>query len=163
VAGDLQQLVEEQHAVARETHLSRSRVAPAANQARCRQCVMWRAEWPGDGHGGVRQWQSGDGVNRDDLERFLLGERREDGGHPACEHGLPRSGRADHQQGVRAGGRNLQRAFGHVLADEIGEVDRFGYRRGSHIVQADARRVELPGLELRDDRRERRRGAQGEP
>jgi len=58
---------------------------------------------------------------------------------------------------VRSGRRDLQRALGDLLPHHVAEVDGFGCGRGGGVVQAGARRVELPCLELRDDRRQRRR------
>ncbi len=56
------------------------------------------------------------------LERLFQRHRWQDGGQPAGQHGLASAWRADQQQIVRPGGRNLQRALGGCLAPNISEV-----------------------------------------
>jgi hypothetical protein len=48
----------------------------------------------------------------------------------------------DHQERVRSGGRDLQGAFGDLLANHVGEVDGFGLWSGARIIQAGARGIE---------------------
>lgn len=52
--------------------------------------------------------------NRMDAQRLLLilnGKLGQDAGHTAREHGLTRTGRADHEQAELAGGRKRHAAF----------------------------------------------------
>ena len=94
---------------------------------------------------------------RHDLERFALRERGENRRQPAREHRLPRSGRTDQEHVVPARGRDLERALGGRLADDIGEVRFVAVRRGRW--RGPWRRRELPRAKLLDQipKRARRR------
>ena len=65
------------------------------------------------------------GVDLGDLERFVAVERREDRRQPAGEHRLADAGRADHQQVVRARGRDRERAAARREPAHVGEVEGF--------------------------------------
>src|SRR5579863_4431217 len=65
----------------------------------------------------------GDGVNLCGLERFFKGKRREDGGQAFGEHRLARARRANHEDVVAAGGRDLESALRGLLTADIFEVD----------------------------------------
>ena len=162
VAWDLLQLVEKQDAVMREAYLARPRITAAANESGGRQGVVRRPKWSRDGDGGVRREQPRDGVNRDDFERFFFCESRQDRGQAAREHRLPRTGRTDHEQRVGAGRRDLERALGDVLADDVGKVHDVhpGLARGG-LRRTGA--VESTEMQLQNDVVERRRRGYRKP
>ncbi len=62
-------------------------------------------------------------VHLGDFERLLEHGRREDPGQPPRQHGLARTGRADHEQVVPTGGRDLECALGVRLAAHVGKVE----------------------------------------
>ncbi len=65
-----------------------------------------------------------------DAQRLLLildGKLGQNAGHTAREHGLTRSGRADHEQAELAGGRKRHAAFSDFLPQHIGIVE-FGLK-----------------------------------
>ena len=99
-------------------------------------------------------------MNRDDLERFLLGERGKNGGQPPREHRLPRPGRADHQQRVAARGRDLECALRDVLADDVRQIDGLGRWRNGVIADDGAGWEQSAIADLRHGVRERRRRAE---
>ena len=107
---------------ARETSPGRG-IDAAADQAGVGDGVVRRAERPlGDQPGGGIE-HAGDGVDLGRLQRFVEGERREDGGQALGQHRLARAGRADHENVVAAGGGDFERALGGLLAAHILEVD----------------------------------------
>jgi hypothetical protein len=61
-------------------------------------------------------------VNRDYFERFLFAQCRQDRWHSAREHCLAGARRADQENIVTAGRGNLERAFGRLLPNDVGEV-----------------------------------------
>ena len=85
VAGELRELVEEQHAVMGEARLARRRHRPAADQAGRRDGVVRRPEGPACDEPGARA-EPGDGVDPGDLDGLAAGQRRAGsraGGAPA--------------------------------------------------------------------------------
>ena len=93
------------------------------------------------------------------LERFVQRHRREDGGEPPGQHGLPGTGRPDHQQVVPAGGGNLQCPLGRSLAADVSQVGVSG-RRGTRV-QVGADGAELAGPADEGTHLRERRGAAG--
>ena len=65
---------------------------------------------------------SGYAVNLGRLQRFFESERRQDGRHALRQHGLARSGRADHQNVVASGAGDFEGALGGLLAAHVFEV-----------------------------------------
>ena len=86
------------------------------------------ALWCGARNGGSRtsgcsgREQPGDGVDARHLERLVRLERRQEPRQAAGEHRLARARRAGEQQVVAAGGRELERPPGALLAADVGEV-----------------------------------------
>ena len=62
-------------------------------------------------------------MDRRDLERFVLRERGKDRRQPTRKHRLPCPRRSDEQTRMPARRRDLERAFGALLARDVGEVD----------------------------------------
>ena len=70
--------------------------------------------------------------NRMDAQRFLLILNRKLGqnaGHTPCEHGLTRTGRADHEQAELTCRRKCHTPFGNLLPQHIGIVE-LGFKGG---------------------------------
>src|SRR5204863_9314614 len=65
---------------------------------------------------------AGNAVNLGGLEGFFERERRKDAGDTFGQHGLARTGRADHEDVVAAGARYFQRALGSLLATNFFEI-----------------------------------------
>ena len=116
-------LVEKKHAVMRERDLAGLRAQTAADQRRHAGRVMRRAERPR-----VGQRAFGDrarhGCDHRDFEQLGRRERRQDRRQPRGEHRLAGAGRADHQQIVPAGRRDLERALGALLSLDVLQVER---------------------------------------
>ena len=124
---ELRQLVEEQHAEMRERDLARPGAHAAADQRRQRGRMMRVAERAAAAEAAVGE-QAGDRVDHADLERLGRRERRQQAGQALRQHRLAGAGRADHQQIVAAGGRDLERALGRLLALDVAQVG-IGRRR----------------------------------
>ena len=120
-ARELRQLVEEEDAVVGEADLAGLRAAAAADDRRHRGGVVRGAEGAGAGDAALVE-EAGEGVDHRGLERLGGLERRQDAGKARGEHRLAAAGRADHQQVVAAGGGDLERALGLLLALDLGEV-----------------------------------------
>ena len=69
----------------------------------------------------------------DDIQPFVMRERRQDGRKPLGHHTLARAGGAGEQDIVPAGGRDLERALDEVLPEHMRIVEivlrRFRFRR----------------------------------
>ena len=69
----------------------------------------------------------------DDIQPFVMRERRQDGRKPLGHHALARAGGAGEQDIVPAGGRDLERALDEVLPEHMRIVEvvlrRFRFRR----------------------------------
>ena len=63
----------------------------------------------------------------DDIQPFVMRERRQDGRKPLGHHALARAGGAGEQDIVPAGGRDLERALDEVLPELV--LRRFRFRR----------------------------------
>ena len=94
---------------------------------------------------------AGDRVDPHHLERLARLERRQDRRQPASEHRLARSGRAGEQKVVTAGGGELERAAGALLAADVGQVGRIGLRR--LVGRLGRRRTQLAAQVARRPRR----------
>ncbi len=71
---------------------------------------------------------AGEALDHRDFERFACVERRQQAGQARGEHRLAGARRADHQKIVAAGGCDLERALGRLLAlhiAQVGRVERF--------------------------------------
>ncbi len=127
-AVELRRFVEEQHAVVREADLARPRHAAAADQGRVRDGVVRRAERPVRHQARVGRQQARHRVDRRDLQRLVERQRRQEPRQAPRQHRLARAGRPDHQQVVAAGGGDLERPPGQVLAVHVAEVGLVGGR-----------------------------------
>ena len=128
---EFRQLVEEEHAVMRERDFARPRAQAAADQRRHAGGMMRRAERPAVGERAVLDLARDRGDHRD-FEQFGRRQRRQDRRQPRRQHRLAGAGRADHQQVVAAGGGDLERALGALLALDVVEVEPARLRpRGS--------------------------------
>jgi len=58
-----------------------------------------------------------------DLQQFRRRQRRQDRGQPRRQHRLARTGRADHQQMMSAGGCDFERALGALLPLDVAQVE----------------------------------------
>lgn len=120
LAVELRQFVEEQHALVRQGDLARLRAAAAADQRRCRGGVVWLAERPL--RPVAERDVAGHRMDRRDLQRLVLAERRQQAGQAAGQERLAGARRAAEQEVVRAGGGNQQGALGRCLALYLGQV-----------------------------------------
>ena len=106
-AGELRQLVEEQHAAVGERRLAGLRRVGAADEPGRGDRVVRRAERArGDEPG--RAAQAGDGLDPRDLDRLLGRERRQDRRQPPRDHRLAGARRALEEQVVPARGGDLE-------------------------------------------------------
>jgi hypothetical protein len=122
VSMELEDLVEKEHSVMRETHFAGARLRPASNEGRVRRRVMGRAKRTvGDQTCAGRQ-QPGHRVHRSDLQRFVERQGRENARHPPRHHRLSGSRRANEQEVVTTGGRHLERTTSEELAAHVRKV-----------------------------------------
>ncbi len=121
VAAKLGQLVEKEHAPMGERDLARTRRRAAAEQAGGGNGVMGRAKRarPADQR---LQRPAARARDPDRLDRLRGIERWQQRRQPARSHRLARPRRADHDQAVTAGGRDLERVGERRLTAQIGEV-----------------------------------------
>ena len=89
-----------------------------------------------------------------DFEQFGRRQRRQDGGQPRRQHGLAGTGRADQQQVMAAGGRDLERPLGALLALDVLEIDAGIVRRADFRLRA---RQQLRAAEMIGELDERAR------
>src|SRR6266545_99394 len=123
---ELGQLVEEEHPQVREACLARMRHAAPADQSRARGGMVRSAEGPLAHEPMARREQAGHAPHRGDLDRLLESEGGQDGPKTARQHGLARSWRAQHEQVVAAGRRDLEGALGPEMAPHICEIETVG-------------------------------------
>ena len=116
-------LVEKQHAVMRERNLAGLGAQAPADQRRHAGRMMRATERPPVGERALGDLARHGGDHRD-FEQLAGRERRQDRGQPRRQHRLAGAGRADHQQIVPAGGRDLQGALGALLALDVAQVER---------------------------------------
>ena len=86
--GKFGQLVEEEQAVVGQRDLAGARHDAAADEAGVGDGVVRRAEGPLRDQAGAGIEHAGDGVNLGGFERFLEGERGQDGGQALGQHGF---------------------------------------------------------------------------
>ena len=122
VARQLEQFIHEEHAAMCETHLTRPRPRPAADEAGHADGVVRRAERRGAAGHGTRGEHAAYRVNGDHFEQRVVLQRREDAGEAAREHRLSRTRGPDHVDVVIPGCRDLESAFGQRLSDDLAEV-----------------------------------------
>ncbi len=84
---------------------------------------MRAAERPPRGQRAVADF-AGDGRDHRDLQQFRRRQRRQDRRQPRRQHRFAGAGRADHQQMMPAGRRNLERAFCTFLALDVAEIEQ---------------------------------------
>ncbi len=119
---ELGKLVEKQHAMMRERDLARPRAQAAADQRRHAGRMMRAAERPPVGERAAFELARDRGDHRD-FEQLGRRQRRQDRRQPRRQHRLAGAGRPDHQQIVPAGGGDLERALGALLALDVLEID----------------------------------------
>ncbi len=107
----------------RERNLAGLGAQAPADQRRHAGGMMRRAERPPVGQRALGDLARNGGDHRD-FEQLAGRERRQDRGQPRGEHRLAGAGRADHQQIVPAGRRDLQGALGALLALDVAQVER---------------------------------------
>ena len=115
---EFRQLVEEQHAVMGEGDFAGARTQAAADERRHGGGMMRGAEGAAIGERAVGR-VARDRVHHRDFEQLARRERRQDGGQPLGQHRLAGAGRSVHQQIVAAGGGDLQRPLGALLALDV--------------------------------------------
>ncbi len=124
------QLVEEEHAVMGERGLARSRRRAAADERGRRRRVMRRAQdalAPPS-----RREGAGDALDRRRLERFLVGERRQQADQALRKHRLAGAWRTDHEQAQLTGSRDLEGALGSGLAAHVAQIGHGRRGCGDH-------------------------------
>ncbi len=89
------------------------------------------------------------------FQRLVGLERRQDAGQPRRQHRLARAGRADHQEIVPAGRRQLEHPLGAFLALDLGEVGIAGAILGDQRL---GRGQDLLAAQMVDQRQQRGRG-----
>ena len=126
---ELGKLIEKQHAVVSERDFTRTRLRSAADERYGRGRVMRTAVWT---HAPFRwlERQPRDAAHCGYLQRFALGQRRQQARQPLRQHALAGTRRTDHQQAVLAGRRNLERALGVLLTPHFIQIAVASRRSG---------------------------------
>ena len=96
-------------------------MAPA-DQAGIRDGMMRRAERAARDEGLTVREHADHAENLGGLDGLLEGDGRQDRRKPLRQHGLTRAGRADHDEIVPAGSRDLERPLGVLLPAHLGIV-----------------------------------------
>ena len=111
----------------RQAHLAGPRRTAAANERCHLKRMLWRAKRPL--HARPFSWceQTGDGLNGDDVQRFVFGERGEDRRHATRQHRLAAPRWSHQEQSMAAGSRNFGGALGVFLARDVAKIN--GVRR----------------------------------
>ena len=120
---ELRQLVEKQHALMRQRDFAGSCAHAAAGQRRHAGGMMRAAERPPRGERAALDLARDRGDHRH-FEQFGRRQRRQDRGQPRRQHRFAGAGRADHQQMMPAGGGDLERALGALLALDVAQVEQ---------------------------------------
>ena len=132
VRGELVDLVQEQDAAVGQRHRARPRQAAAPADERGRRHRVVRGdEGRRGGQGLLGIERPRERAHRRHLERGVHVEVGQEPRHPARQHRLARARRADHQQVVAPGRRDLHRPAGRELPDDVGEVVRRGAAAGT--------------------------------
>ena len=122
ITGKLRQFVQKQHAVMGQAHLAGARGRPTARDGRGADAVVRAAERPLFQKAPARRQQPGHGVDGAGLERFLVGQRRQNAGQALGQHAFARARRPHKQQIMPARSGNLQRTAGFGLPAHIGHI-----------------------------------------
>lgn len=85
----------------------------------------------------ARREEADDAVNFGRFERFFQTERRKNSGDSLGQHRFAGAGRADENDIVPAGGRDLQRALHGFLAFDVGEIEFVGIFPSEQRVEVD--------------------------
>ena len=101
--------------------LAGPRLAAAADQGRHRGRVVRAAERPPARQPAALE-PAADAGDHADLQHLGRVERRQEADQPCRQHRLAGAGRADQHQVVRAGGGDLERALGGLLALDVAQV-----------------------------------------
>ena len=126
-------LVQKQHSIVCQRHLTRLGRITSANECH-RRGHMVRGTERSLAHKASRSTQlTRHGVYLGGFERLLNAHRGHNGRHTACKHSLTRARRANHNDVVTSCGGNLQSALGVRLALDIGEVVSIGLGRDIHL------------------------------
>ena len=125
VPRELRQLIEEENTMMRKGDLAGLRHLPAADE-RSDAHGMVRGTERTDADESFFAEHPGDGVDLRRLDGFREGQGRENGRHTLGQHGLARTGCADHQHVMTARGGDLQRAPGALLTFDILVIQPFG-------------------------------------
>ncbi len=113
-------------------NLSRLGIAATAGEARVGNGVVRRSEGtPGHERLLCRQ-HSHNGINLTDLQGFLPGHVRKNGGQAFRKHTLSGAGRADEQHIMAPCRRNLQGTFHILLAQYVFKIQLGGSRSFRH-------------------------------
>ncbi len=129
-AFELGQLVEEEHAVVREGDFAGAGNRAATEQADVGDGVVRRAHGATAENGGAGECLPGGGVDAENLQRLVEGGGGEDAREAFRHHGFPCAGRADHDEVVAAGGRDLDGTAERMLTFDLGEITGAGVGRG---------------------------------
>jgi len=121
-AFELRQLVEKQHAVMRERDFARTRNRAASEQRDIRYRVVRRAKRPRLPIHLPRDRFAGGGVDAEDLEMLFERRRGHDRREAFGDHRFSRAGRPDHEQIVRAGDGDFDRAAQRLLALDFRKI-----------------------------------------
>ena len=97
---------------------ARARPHAAADQRRHARRMMRGAERPRPADAAAGE-VAGEDSDHADFEHLGRLERRQDRGQPPRQHRFAGAGRADHQQIMPAGGGDLERALGGLLALDV--------------------------------------------
>ena len=117
---ELGDFIEEQDATMGQADFTRTRRIAATDQGDGGSSMVRRGEI--DAAKALGPELAGDAEHGRRFEGRGFVERRQQGDQAPCKHRFAGAGRADHQDPMRAGGRDFQRTFGLLLAFDIGEV-----------------------------------------
>ena len=120
---ELGQFVQEQHAAVAQADFARPRVMPAPDQPHIGRSVVRRTERSLPYHWLVRRQETADAVYLGDLQRFLIGQRRQNGAQRAGEQSFAAPRRPHHDNVVTTGGGNLKSALHVLLPLDVGKID----------------------------------------
>src|SRR4029077_8072456 len=118
---ELTQLIQKQNAVVGEGNFARCRLGAAADERGGRARVMRRAERALAPVLFAKALGARRG-NHGGFERLGGGEGRQDAGQAVGEHALAGAGWTDKEEAVSAGGGDLERAAGVLLAAHVAQV-----------------------------------------
>jgi hypothetical protein len=120
MAREFQHLIEKQHPAMRQADLSWTRARPTSNEARNRHRVMRGPKRPRRTDTDVAAQQSRDRLNGDYLERLALAQPRKNAREASRQQRLPTTRWPAQEKPMTARCRDLDRATGYLLANDIG-------------------------------------------